>query len=105
MFRPQVQVNDNAPWHKDWPKQAVDTDNLVSWGLGWGLQRTPQGTSFWHWGDNDHYHSLAMGFPENCHGVVILTNGANGQKLILRIMREMIGGDYPGLSGLERVYK
>ena len=105
MFRSQVQVNDNAPWHKDWPKPIVDTDSLVSWGLGWGLQRTQNGCSFWHWGDNDHYHSLALGFPENGHGVVIFTNGANGQKLILRIMREMIGGVYPGLSWLERVYK
>ena len=105
MFKSQVQVNDNAPWHKDWPKPTVVTDDLVSWGLGWGLQQTSQGYSFWHWGDNDHYHSIAMGFPENGQGIVILTNGANGQKLILRILREIIGGVYPGLSWLERVYK
>ncbi len=105
MFNSQVQVNDNAPWHKDWPKPTVDTDDLVSWGLGWGLQRTPQGFSFWHWGDNNHFHSLAMGSLENGSGLVVFTNGANGQKLILRIMREIIGGVYPGLSWLERIYK
>jgi CubicO group peptidase (beta-lactamase class C family) len=105
MFRSQVQVNDNAPWHKDWPKPVVDTDDSASWGLGWGLQRTSNGCSFWHWGDNDHYHALAMGFPEKGHGVVVLTNGANGQKLILRIIGEVFSGAYPGLSWLERVYK
>jgi len=104
MFRPQVQVNDNAPWHKDWPRSKVETDDLVSWGLGWGLQRTPRGPSFWHWGDNTHYQAIAMGFPENGQGIVIMTNGANGQKLIQRIMREVIEESYPGLSWLERVY-
>jgi len=105
MFSSQIQVNDNAPWHKDWPKPVVETDAQVSWGLGWGLQQTPNGSSFWHWGDNDHYHALAMGFPEKGHGIVILTNGANGQRVYLRIMREIMKGVYPGLSWLERVYK
>ena len=47
--------------------------------------------------------ALAMGFPEKGHGIVILTNGANGQRVYLRIMREIIKGVYPGLSWLERV--
>jgi len=100
----EVDGRARAPWHKDWPRPTVETDDNVSWGLGWGLQRTPQGRSFWHWGDNNHYHSIAMGFPENGQGIVIMTNGANGQKLIQRIVREAIGGSYPGLSWLERVY-
>jgi hypothetical protein len=82
----------------------VETDAKVSWGLGWGLQQTPNGPSFWHWGDNDHYHTLAMGFPERGHGVVMLINEANGQRFYLRIMREIMKGVYLGLSWLERVY-
>ncbi len=104
MINPHVQVNDNAPWHRHWPKLSVVTDDLVSWGLGWGLQRTSQGHSFWHWGDNEQYHSLAMGLPGTGQGVVVLTNGANGQQLIMRLMDEIFEGTYPCISWLKRIY-
>jgi CubicO group peptidase (beta-lactamase class C family) len=41
MLTPQVLV-------KDYPEEK----SSVHWGLGIGLQKTPAGTEFWHWGDN-----------------------------------------------------
>ncbi len=79
-------------------------DDLVGWGLGWGLQRTSNGVGFWQWGDNDHYQAITLGFPEHGNGVVIMTNGFKGQPLIKRVMNEVVGGEYPALDWLERVY-
>jgi CubicO group peptidase (beta-lactamase class C family) len=101
MLRPQVQVNDSAPWDKDWPKPEIKINTLVSWGLGWGLQHTSEGDSIWHWGDNGNYRAFAIGFPEKGHGIVIMTNGKNGQQVINCILRNIVGGDYPGLNWLE----
>ena len=104
MLTPQVQVNDSAPWHEDWPKPTVQVNDLVSWGLGWGIQHTSTGDSFWHWGDNGCYRAFAAGFPKEGMGVVIMTNGKNGQQAIRDILHQIVGGDYPGLDWLEQMY-
>jgi CubicO group peptidase (beta-lactamase class C family) len=64
MLAPQMRVND-----------------YISWGLGWGLQHTDDGDSFWHWGDNGGYKNFATASRERGMGVVVMTNGANGLKL------------------------
>jgi CubicO group peptidase (beta-lactamase class C family) len=100
MLTPQVQVNDSAPWDEGWPKPTIKNNDLVSWGLGWGIQHTSDGDSIWHWGDNGNYRAFAVGYPEKGQGIVIMTNGKNGQKVINHILRDIVGGDYPGLDWL-----
>jgi len=100
MLTPQVQVNNSAPWDKDWPKAEIQTNDLVSWGLGWGIQHTSQGDAIWHWGDNGNYRAFAVGYPEEGDGIVVLTNGKNGQSVINHILLDIVGGEYPGLDWL-----
>jgi hypothetical protein len=100
MLTPQVQVNDSFPWDKDWPRPIFKTNDLVAWGLGWGIQRTSTGKSIWHWGDNGNYRAFAVGYPDDGHGIVIMTNGKKGQRVINHILYEIVGGDYPGLVWL-----
>ncbi len=100
MLTAQAQVNDSAPWDDDWPRPQFKTDPRVGWGLGWGIEHTSDGDSIWHWGDNGNYRAFAVGYPESGHGLVIMTNGRKGQKVINRILREIIGGEYPGLDWL-----
>ena len=67
---------------------------------GWGIQHTTEGTSFWHLGDNDGYRHFAIGSRQEGFGIVIMTNGENGQHVYRRILYESIGGEYPGLDWL-----
>ena len=100
MLTSQVQVNDSFPWHEDWPKSEINLSEQVGWGLGWGIQHTVEGTSFWHWGDNAGYKHFAVGSRQEGFGIVIMTNGENGQDVYRRILYESIGGEYPGLDWL-----
>jgi CubicO group peptidase (beta-lactamase class C family) len=100
MLTSQVQVNDSASWRADWPKPEITLNELVSWGLGWGVQRTSIGDAFWHWGDNGNYKNFAIGFRQEGFGVIIMTNSKNGQQVYQRILCEIIGGEYPGLDWL-----
>jgi hypothetical protein len=100
MLASQVSVNDSAPWHAGWPKKEIQENDRVSWGLGWGLQHTADGDSIWHWGDNGNYRAFAVGWLDGGHGIVIMTNGRNGQKVIDAILRDIVGGDYPALDWL-----
>ncbi|MEM7129885.1 MAG: serine hydrolase domain-containing protein [Chloroflexota bacterium] len=100
MLTPQVSVNDSAPWHEDWPKETITIDESVSWGLGWGIQHSAQGDSFWHWGDNFTFRAFAVGYREEGVGVVIMTNNPTRYELFGRICQIAIGGEYPGIEWL-----
>jgi CubicO group peptidase (beta-lactamase class C family) len=103
MLTPQVKVNDSATWHEDWPKPEIKLNEFVSWGLGWGMQHTATGDSFWHWGDNGNYQNFAIGSRQKGLGVVIMTNGKHGQQVYQGILGEIMGGEYPALDWLKNL--
>lgn len=61
------------------PQVMVGNRPKLWWGLGWGLQQTERGISFWHWGGpQNSYTSYTATLLEQGTGVVILTNSAAG---------------------------
>lgn len=73
----------------------------ISWGLGWGIQHSSDGESFWHWGrgyKQGGLQNFAIGFRDQRIGVVIMTNSANGLKLCEEIIIHSIGGEHPAFS-------
>jgi CubicO group peptidase (beta-lactamase class C family) len=74
MLQPQARVNDD-----------------ISWGLGWGLVRTPDRDAFWHWGDNGVFKALALGSRAQQRGLIVLTNSAKGLTLCRELLREVEG--------------
>ena len=96
----QVKVNDSATWHDDWPNPEIKLNEFVGWGLGWGIQHTATGDSFWHWGDNGNYQNFVIGSSHEGLGIVIMTNGKNGKQVYQKILYEIMGGEYPALDWL-----
>ena len=80
------------------PQVRLARHPSVAWGLGWGLQHTPAGESFWHNGDNPGFKNFAIGYPAEQFGVVIMTNGDNGTAVYKRLLRTLIGGTYPAFA-------
>jgi CubicO group peptidase (beta-lactamase class C family) len=86
----------------------VEVSQRVAWGLGVGLQSGDEVDAVWHWGVNfPGYQSLAVGFPQQRIGVVVLTNGGpasftpNGMRYAgLELAREVafraVGGEHYG---------
>ena len=74
----------------------------ISWGLGWGLQRTDEGDAFWHWGDsNNDVHAYIVAFEKQRLGVMVFTDSGNGHSIIPEIVREAIGGQQPALAWIK----
>ncbi|HTA25286.1 MAG TPA: serine hydrolase [Terriglobales bacterium] len=71
------------------------------WGLGWGIQQTPQGESLWHWGDNGVFKAYVVARPGTKSGVVMLTNGENGLSIAREVVADVLGGDQPAFSWLK----
>jgi CubicO group peptidase (beta-lactamase class C family) len=46
----------------------------LSWGLGPGIQHSPQGDALWQWGQHIDFQSVVMIYPEHDFGVVVCTN-------------------------------
>jgi len=68
----------------------------IFWGLGWGLQRTRQGTSFWHWGDNNNdTHAFVIASEKQKSGLLIFTDSGNGHSIIPEIVSQVMGGKQP----------
>jgi CubicO group peptidase (beta-lactamase class C family) len=109
MLQPQVQVNDGAPWHHDWPRETVNLEPNLFWGLGWGLERRDDdGYAIWHWGDNGNFKAFVwgdMGSKTTKAGtaVVLMANSSNGDEVWRDILTEIVGGHFASLDWLERM--
>ena len=46
----------------------------LSWGLGPGIQHSPEGDALWQWGQDLDFQSVVIVYPDLGYGVVVLTN-------------------------------
>jgi CubicO group peptidase (beta-lactamase class C family)/ketosteroid isomerase-like protein len=69
-----------------------------TWGLGWGLQTTDEGTSFWHWGDQGIFMCYTVAFKDQKLGLVYFTNSKNGLAIRNELVYRTIGGRHPAFS-------
>ncbi len=76
----------------------------ISWGLGWGLQKTIRGPSFWHWGDSQYFRNFVFGFKEHKQAWIIFTNGAKGQSVISEIIQKHLQIKLPAFEWIHQLY-
>ena len=64
-------------------------------GLSWSLQHVDGGVAYDHWGFNEgQYISMALGDTTNRKGIVIMTNGSQGNRFMDEIGPVLTGIDY-----------
>ena len=72
----------------------------IFWGLGFGIEKTAEGESLWHWGDNSVFKAFFVVRPATKSGVVYMTNSENGLSIARQILAETIGGEQPAFDWL-----
>lgn len=102
MFRFQVKVQEGSTSSID--KCPDRFSDFISWGLGWGLQRTKIGDSFWHWGDNQGVKSFVVGFNNRNTAIIIFTNSSNGLSVISEIIQKYLDFPQPAFDWLDAAY-
>ena len=102
MFRPQIKVQEGST--NSIENYTGQLSNSVSWSLGWGIQHTEKGDSFWHWGDNGGFKSVVIGSQRSKNAMIIFTNGSNGLILISETIKKYMGMPQPALDWLEIEY-
>ena len=72
----------------------VDTRLNLSWGLGWGLERSADGMHLWQWGNNPGYRAFVLAVPGSGDGLVLLTNSDGGLKLVEPLLQAALPGEH-----------
>jgi len=72
----------------------------LAWGLGVGLETMPDGTWFWHWGDNGDGKAFYMASVSSKNAVVYFANSSTGLGIAREILADAVGGSHPSLDNL-----
>ncbi|MFN7994295.1 MAG: serine hydrolase domain-containing protein [Bryobacteraceae bacterium] len=81
-------------------KEQIRFRPLLSWGLGWGIERIERmgGREYvWQWGDNGGYKNFVAAEPASGDAVFVFTNGDSGARIYDRIVTHATGHDHPAL--------
>lgn len=83
MLRPQVELDIREPIERPGPARGL----AVSWGLGWSINTTEDGTMVHHSGANrSGFRCFSQFRPDRGSGIVIMTNGIAGGDLWSRLI-------------------
>ncbi|HEX9652517.1 MAG TPA: serine hydrolase [bacterium] len=98
MLTPQIQLDKNCTNCTNRSDFSPSESNY--WGLGFGLQKTDEGTSFWHWGDQGIYRCYTVAFHDQKIGLVFFTNSENGLSIRDDLVLAALGGQHPAFTWL-----
>jgi tetratricopeptide (TPR) repeat protein len=97
MLRTQVRLDESC--FSCIERSSGPLSRTLSWGLGWGLERTDAGDAIWHWGDNNgEFQGFVMAYPKEKIGIVILTNSGNGLSITPEIVSRITGVSHPAFA-------
>jgi CubicO group peptidase (beta-lactamase class C family) len=95
MFKPQIRlrsVNQFGPLSR---KDTTTNDGIsLSYGLGWGLLKSPYGWGVFKEGHGDGFQHYCIVFPETGTGIVIMTNSDNGESIFKDLLEIAIADKY-----------
>ncbi len=92
MLSPQIRIHSAHQF----PSLNTDTTTAydpieLSYGIGWGLYKSPYGAAFFKEGHDDGWRHLALIFREHGDGILILTNSSNGEGIFQPLIEAFLG--------------
>jgi len=95
MFEPQIRIRSRSQF----PTMRTDTttrDDAIglSYGLGWGVLKSPYGKAFFKSGHDDGWQNYMIGFPDKKTAIVLMSNSSNAESIFKYLLAELIGDKY-----------
>jgi CubicO group peptidase (beta-lactamase class C family) len=79
------------------PQVSLHRD--LSWGLGPGIQHSPEGDALWQWGQALDFQSVMIIYPDDGYGAVVLTNSdALNPDVAIEIAHRALGGSIDAIQ-------
>lgn len=95
MLKPHIRIR-SARQFPTFDEATTSRDDRVqlSYGLGWGLLKTPHGRAFFKGGHDDGWENYMIGFDKSGTGMVLMTNSSNGEGIFKDLLQALIGDTY-----------
>ena len=99
LFRPQVRIRFRTQFGPGATDETdVNDDIELSYGLGWGLLRTPHGWGAFKEGHGDGFQHYAIVFPEKKCGVLLMSNSDNAESIFDHLLAVTMADTYTPLE-------
>ena len=79
--------------HADDFKPRVEVNRSIAWALGWGVDRSFNAPSLFHWGDGPGFKNFCWVQPARKTALVFFTNGDSGAALYAWLFRRLLKED------------
>ena len=91
MLSPQIRIHSA----RQFPSLNTDTTTAydpieLSYGIGWGLYKSPYGPAFFKEGHDEGWRNLALCFA-NGDGMLVMTNSSNGEGIFKPLLEALLG--------------
>ncbi|NRF40402.1 serine hydrolase [Pedobacter foliorum] len=95
MFKPQIRLRSVNQFGPLSMKDTSANEGIsLSYGLGWGLLKSPYGWGVFKEGHGDGFQHYCIVFPEIGIGIVIMTNSDNGESIFKDLLEIAIADKY-----------
>lgn len=95
MFKPKIRIHSKAQFGTQALEQTNENDKIeLSYGLGWGLLKTPYGFGAFKEGHGEGFQHYSIIFPEKKIGVIILSNSDNAEGIFKELLEITIGDTF-----------
>jgi CubicO group peptidase (beta-lactamase class C family) len=82
IFKPQVRIRSRTQVGPGWSEVTSRYDPIdLSYGLGWGLRRTPHGWGAFKEGHGDGFQHYSIVYPSKKLGVLLMSNSDNAESI------------------------
>jgi D-alanyl-D-alanine-carboxypeptidase/D-alanyl-D-alanine-endopeptidase len=87
MFSPQIRIRSRTQFGPGAQEESDAYDAIeLSYGLGWGLFRTPYGWGAFKEGHGDGFQHYSIVFPERRLGVLLMSNSDNAESIFGQLL-------------------
>ncbi|HJR66069.1 MAG TPA: serine hydrolase domain-containing protein [Gemmatimonadaceae bacterium] len=99
IFTPQVRIRSRTQMGPGASETTSANDAIeLSYGLGWGLQRTPHGWGAFKEGHGDGFQHYSIVYPEKKLGVLLMSNSDNAESIFGHLLALTIADTFTPLE-------
>jgi D-alanyl-D-alanine-carboxypeptidase/D-alanyl-D-alanine-endopeptidase len=99
MFKPQVRIRSRTQVGPGTEETTSANDAIeLSYGLGWGLQRTPHGWGAFKEGHGDGFQHYSIVYPAKKLGVLLMSNSDNAESIFGYLLQLTIADTFTPLE-------
>jgi CubicO group peptidase (beta-lactamase class C family) len=95
MVTPQIQIYSKYQFPTLAPETTDENRTIqLSYGLGWGVFRTPFGKAFFKEGHDDGWENHSVCFPDKKIAIILMANSSNGDSIFKELLETLVKDRY-----------